>query len=375
MSMIYLPTADQMDETVDSLSKIAKALGSKVDVSSWENIRKAVKLGLAPEVLPIGTQLIVNHSKYGDIVFDVVAHDYLKSAEDENAHTMTLMAHNCLEVVQYDSREAFYYAAHGLSAGTYNFTLNTNYSGWLAGTYHFTLSEDLPIGGQLCISDKSVITDAKVRSYSSANSTTMIEECTITQGVKGVNIGTFGAELNHGTRVIAGSNNYKESALRQFLNSSAEAGSVWTPQTKFDRPPSWVSNTEGFVRGFEEDFTRVIGKVSIPCAANRVYEADDSTTTIKERYTVLDRFYPLSDTEIFGITNDTVSDGSVILSYYEGAEMADRVKYKEGASVTWWTRTASPWDGDTVACVNYIGKRVLTNAYKSMSIAVACTIV
>ena len=110
MSKIYLPTSEQMDETLVNLDKIAGALGSKIDISSWSGIQKAVRSGLAPELLPIGTQLTVSHDKYGDIVFDVVAHDYFKSNHNENNHTMTLLTHDCITNALYDGIEAFYYA-------------------------------------------------------------------------------------------------------------------------------------------------------------------------------------------------------------------------------------------------------------------------
>ena len=46
--------------------------------------------------------------------------------------------------------------------------------------------------------------------------------------------------VNHQQRCRYGSNNYKESAIRQFINSDA-ASFAWTPKTNFDRPPSGAS--------------------------------------------------------------------------------------------------------------------------------------
>ena len=372
MSMIYLPTADQMDDTVDSLSKIAKALGSKVDVSTWENIRKTVKLGLAPEVLPIGTQLVASHSKYGDIVFDVVAHDYLKSAKDETARTMTLLTHNAIDEASFDSREAFYYAETGLSAGTYNFTISTAYTSWGQGTYQFTLTKALPIGGQLCIETQDL---TKVTVYSSNTTVTATESCSITLGNGGTSLGTFGVELNNIHRVRGGSNNYKESAIRQFLNSSAEAGAVWAPQTKFDRPPSWVSSKEGFVKGFSGDFLNSVGEVLVPCSANYHYEAPDSTIKVKDIYTVQDRFYLASRTEIFGESSSAVLEDATIFPYYEGATKSDFIKYKSGQAAIWWTRTPSRWEGGSARYINTFGEDSGGIAMSTYNMVVACTIV
>ena len=131
MSKLFLPTKEQMDVMNENLAKIAAAVGSQVDISTWEGIQKAVRSGIAKDILPVGTQLAVNHSVYGTRLFDVVAHDYLKSVHDENAHTMTIQQHDLLPGTQFDASEAFYYAEAELPAGTYNFTLATAYSSWL----------------------------------------------------------------------------------------------------------------------------------------------------------------------------------------------------------------------------------------------------
>ena len=76
--------------------------------------------------------------------------------------------------------------------------------------------------------------------------------------------------MNHSHRIRYGSNNWVESAMRQYLNSDKAAGSVWTPQTKFDRPPSWNANTAGFMNGLDADFLAVIGKTTKVTCRNTV---------------------------------------------------------------------------------------------------------
>lgn len=149
MSKLFLPTKEQMDVMNENLAKIAAAVGSQVDISSWAGIQKAVRSGIAKDILPVGTQLAVNHSVYGTRLFDVVAHDYLKSVHDENAHTMTIQQHDLLPGTQFDAPEAFYYVETQLAAGTYNVILASAYGGWAAGTYQFTLTQAVPAGGQL----------------------------------------------------------------------------------------------------------------------------------------------------------------------------------------------------------------------------------
>ena len=376
MSKLFLPTKEQMDVMNENLAKIAKAVGSQVDISTWEGIQKAVRSGIAKDILPVGSQLAVNHSVYGTRLFDVVAHDYLKSVHDENAHTMTIQQHDLLPGTQFDAPEAFYYAETQLAAGTYNVILATAYGGWAAGTYQFTLTQAVPAGGQLRINgyESTAITSLKVQSFADRTTNTATESVAITAGSGGTNLGTFGeGAINSIQRVSYGSNNYKESAMRQFLNSSAAAGSVWTPQTKFDRPPSWLTSLAGYKNGLDQDFLAVVGKVVLPCSANNIYEAPDSTITKGTAYTLNDEFYIASRAEIFG--SHDVNDGTVLFPFYEGAGNADRIKYRDGSAADWWLRT--PYSGHAcyVRRVNSDGTVSGDGAIRANGLAPACTIV
>ena len=376
MSKLFLPTKEQMDVMNENLAKIAAAVGSQVDISTWEGIQKAVRSGIAKDVLPVGSQLAVNHSVYGTRLFDVVAHDYLKSVHDENAHTMTIQQHDLLPGTQFDAPEAFYYAETQLAAGTYNVILATAYGGWAAGTYQFTLTQAVPAGGQLRINgyESTAITSLKVQSFADRTTNTATESVAITAGSGGTNLGTFGeGAINSIQRVSYGSNNYKESAMRQFLNSSAAAGSVWTPQTKFDRPPSWQTSLAGYKAGLDQNFLAVVGKVVLPCSANNIYEAPDSSITKGAKYTLNDEFYLASRAEIFG--SHDVNDGTVLFPFYEGAGNADRIKYRDGSAANWWLRTPNSGNAHNVRLVISDGTVHNLGADGALGLAPACTIV
>ena len=379
MSKLYLPTAEQFDRTLANLAQIANALSTKIDVSSgdWESIARAVRSGIAPSLYPIGSELTVLHSKYGEMAYEVVAHDYFKNPRNESAPTMTLMSVNLMPPLQYDSAEAFYYANSSLPAGTYNFTISNVYSSWSAGTYQFTLTKPVPAMGQLAISNNAatVLTSLKVRSYASRIATDYMEEVAITIGNSGTSLGTLGNELNHVHRVSYGSNNYKESAIRQFLNSEGAVGSVWNPQTKYDRPPSWVGTADGFMRGFDADFLSIVGKVRVPCSTNSTYEAPDSATTKGAKYTLNDRFYLPSQKEIFGDLAGTVDDGSTQFTRYEKADSVDFIKYRDNVASMWRTRTPNPWPAHDTRVVGTDGVSTPNGAASSLTFAVLCTIV
>lgn len=377
MAMINKPI--MLDETglkiVDAINLLAVTQGAAIEFSTWNQVRTAVASGYGPKYFPVGSQLAVNHSVYGTRLFDVVAHDYLKSVHDENAHTMTIQQHDLVPSTQFDASEAFYYAEAELPAGTYNFTLDTAYVFWRKGTYQFTLTKPVPKGGQLAISGyaDTAMTALQVRSYANQTTTTVTESVAIISGSGGTNLGTFGEGLNHSHRVSFGSNNYKESAMRQFLNSSAAAGSVWTPQTKFDRPPSWLTSLAGYKNGLDQDFLAVVGKVVLPCSANNTYEAPDSSVVKGTKYTLNDEFYLASRAEIFG--SHDVNDGTVLFPFYEGAGNADRIKYRDGSAADWWLRTPNSGTATGVHLVYSDGTMSLTSAINDFGLAPACTIV
>ena len=377
MSKLYLPYASQFDLMNENLAKIAATLGSDTDISTWEGIQKAVRIGVAPSLIPAGTRLHVNHKVFGNVAYDVVAHDYFKSAHDKNAHTMTLLCHDIDTVMQFDAPEAFFYADSDLPAGIYNFTLATSYENWTVGTYSFDVPEGLPKGGQLCISgnSKEPLPSMSVQAYVNQKSTTIALSSEITEGNVGTSLGTFGVELNHSQRVSYGSNNYKESAIRQYLNSSLGEGSVWSPQTKFDRPPSWNTTHKGFLTYLDDDFLSVVGEVVVPCAANSIYESPDSTTAKGEKYNVTDKFYLASQREIFGTTSDTVADDSVLFPYYESATNADRVKYRDGTTTRWWLRSAQYQRSHYERVIYLDGSLYNYCANESLGVVPACTIV
>lgn len=374
---IYFPNSTQFKRMNESLKAIAGAMNRNIDISTWEGIQKAVRSGIAPSVLPVGTQLVVNHGVYGDCLYDVVAHNYFKSNHDENAHSMTLMSHDVLPSIQFDSPEAFYYANTLLPAGTYNFTIPNTYGEWLAGTYQFTLTYSVPSGGILSINGSAVtpLTSLSVISHRARTDAFSSEMVSITSGSAGTNLGTFGIELNHSHRVSYGSDNYKESALRQFLNSSSSVGNVWTPQTKFDRPPEWVTSVAGFVADLDADFLSVVGSVVVPCSANSTYEAPDSTVTKDGKYTLVDKFYLASQQEISGTSTGIVADDSLQLPYYEGSTNADRIKYNGDSAAPWRLRSPGSLVANNVRVIERDG--VVRNNFATLKYyyAVMCTIV
>ena len=347
----------------------------KITPEDWMQIQRDIRSGNGAVLYPVGTQLVLHHATLGDILMDVVSHDTVKKDGDADAHTMTVLAHACLMNLQFDAPEAFYYAENGLAAGTYNITAAAAFSNWAAGTYQFTLAQAVPAGGQLCINGNygTALTSLKVQSFASRTSTTAIETVDITEGSGGTSLGTFATELNHPQRISYGSNNYKESAARQMLNSQAAAGSVWTPQTGFDRPPSWAASQAGFLNGCSDDFKAAIATAVVKCSANNTYEAPDSTVTKNTAYTLADKVFLASRVEV-GLGTGDVADSSTLFQFYDGADNDDRIKLLGTSARYWWLRTPYSGYAHGVRYVNTAGSLTNGNANSAIGLVPACII-
>lgn len=376
MSKVYLPHADQFEQMNENLKRIAAAIGSNHDLSTWEGIQRAVRVGIAPSLMPTGTQLLVKHSVYGDMLYDVVAHDHYKSPYDANAHTMTLMCHDAIGWMQYDAPEAFY-DGDTLDVGTYHFTVPSTHESLAAGTYQFTVnvkpSRDVNYTIEEELDDANNPTGVfRVRVLGTASYTLTYK---LTLGNEGTNLGTLGVELNHTRRVYGGSDNYRESAIRQFLNSNAEANNVWVAQTKYDIEPNWAGSKAGFLKGLDAEFLAVVGEVIVPCATNTSYEGTDSTVTIGETYTLTDKFYLPSMQEIIGTHKSYMDDGTSQFPYYEGSTEVDRIKYISNSAVSWWTRSPYKTLTGVVGDITLEGKASNHYPQYNFGIVPVCTIV
>ena len=290
---------------------------------------------------------------------------------------MTIGSVPVLGTLQFDAPESICQVNSDLPAGTYHFTI-TAYDQWTAGTYQFITTKTVPSGGRICVSGQypyqGNITAAKVSTYAQGSSTAIESGLAITAGSEGTNLGTAGeGTTNHTHRIAYGSNNYKESAMRQFLNSAAAAGNVWEPQTKFDQAPSWMTTTAGFLNGLDAELQEVLCDVTVPCGSNNVYEAPDSTVTKGGIYTVTDKIFLLSNREI-GFTSD-IDDGTTVLPYYDGATNADRIKYNASSvAARWWERTPNSGYASGVRLVNTDGSLLSSGASDAYGLAPACTI-
>lgn len=349
--------------------------------------QSVVRHGMGAATYPVGTQFPLVHSVYGSHKHDVIGHDHDHDAHGHFDHSMTIqMDDQIADATPFDMPEALVYAVQAISAGT---SFHFSYTGALndvpAGNYQFTLAEAVPAGGQIMLVKSG--TAWKARTYSGATSTTAIETVDCVTGSTGTDLGnildtsntlmhagikasgiTEGTALviNHGHCTQFGYNRWSQSAIRQWLNSSAAAGEWWTPQNVFDRPPSYASRP-GYLAGFDAAFVSALGEITHSTVLNNVTDGGTSET-------VTDKVFLLSRKEV-GLGNEIANqdDGS-LYEYYDGATSKDRIKLRGNSAANWLLRTPYSGYAFNVRTVNADGSLYIDNASNPRGVAPACVI-
>ena len=275
----------------------------------------------------------------------------------------------------FDNTEALYYAESGLAAGTYHFTVKEQ--AWYAAdnnvTYQFTLTNAVPAKGQLVLAMtyNQSLSGKSIKSYA-FGSTEAIETATLSAGSGGTDLGNTdgnSTNMNHMHRAIFGSNNWKESNIRTWLNS--DLGTMtFTPQTKYDRPAGYSSGA-GFMNGFGSDFLAVVKQNENACKTNTVFDLNGTT----QAYTTKDYFWLPSVNEVGFSTESGIAEGTKF-DYYNGATNADRVKRDTARTARyWWLRSPYPSNALGVRNVSTDGSLYYSGAYDtSIAVAPACVI-
>lgn len=357
--------------------------GGGTGVETWQGVRQLVRNGKAKDVFAIGDQLTCQRAGT-TLTWDIIGIDVDTPADERFAHSLTLQLHDCINVLQYDAPEALYYCESALESGTYNFTLLSGYDVDYGGgkTYQFVLTKEVPAGGQIAFpwGYNVQASTVKVSTYKDRTDTTAIETVAVAEGAEGTNLGTAdgnSTNMNHTHRIRYGSSNWKESAMRQWLNSAGAAGGVWTPQAIFDRPPAWKTNTAGFLNGLDADFLAVVGKTRKVTCRNTATDGGGSDTT-EDRFFLLSRREMFAGDEIRNVIEGEpypfYSDFSDLTAAGVGAD-ANRIKYRNGSASYWWLRTSDPWSGSNVRLVFPSGAVSSSGASNAVGVAPACNII
>lgn len=193
--------------------------------------------------------------------------------------------------VPFDSPEAIYYFDGTESAGDYYIAIGSSYgNGWSTSkAIQITLTEAPAADDQLfinCGTDNAIDpTNGRAWTVYAKGSTTAKQSGTTSDGTSGTSLGTIGATNAHKTegrlnaisRVVYGYGRWSQSCLRQWLNSAAAAGSWWTAQNGWDRPPGEATSKAGLLAGYSEEVRRYFKPIKVVTVA---CDADGNTEDV-----------------------------------------------------------------------------------------------
>lgn len=367
-------------ESINKLNNDVEDLNEKISIlanrgNSWKEIRQNVKMGYGETLYPVGTDFEVEcteNSPYQSIVFTVVDHSII---DDEPC--MTLLMKNCINGLQFEHEQALIVPTETLVAGTYHFNFPNNYDASYDGTktVQFTLVNDVQANDQIMIqypSNQSWI--GKNLTVYSNFTNTVLETCVMSEGEDGTDLGIADGSgiINHITRARYGANNWKESAVRQWLNTDVLVNEWQTQQNRYQRPCTYLTKQNGFMSWFNSDFIGVIKETNHLNRTNRIYDS----LGVKTPYSTDDKFFLLSQEEVGFNSEDNIICGTCF-DYYNGAENIDRIKYDINNGTTarwWWLRTPYPSNAGTERNVNGTGSLYNNYGYNGNAVASACTI-
>ena len=283
---------------------------SSANIHDYYTIRKIVRDGKADKYFDIGDKISMkwndgNNHDY-DMVWDVVDIANVVNEDGDTVPGLWLQSHWALPGVQFDASEAIYYCESALPAGTYYFTIGTNWGTHCVAdsSYSFTTTQAVPVGGQIVVGRNNEFytwgapdydpSTWRVHTFDSASSITPIEtNLTLTAGTGGTNLGTVASNIAYGNsgpnnlqRAAYGYNRWSQSGIRQWLNSDGNAGAWWESKNVYDRPPQQLSSLRGFMAGLPTDFLDVVAPVQVVTVLNTVSDSAFGNTE-----TTVDKFF------------------------------------------------------------------------------------
>lgn len=173
-----------------------------------------------------------------------------------------------------------------------------------------------------------------------------------------------------------GSNNWLESALRQWLN--AIGGDWWSAKTEYDVAPEYAATTAGFLSDIDSEFLSVIGNVKKITTKNTITDGGGSVDSDE-------KIFLLSRSEVYGGNENSINEGMAYPYYSDNSSLpsagtgadVNRIKYLSGVARHWWLRSPCTFRTEEVRSVfpdGTIGRYAALNS-NSNGVAPACCII
>lgn len=103
---------DRMDTTNLILASMAEKWGyifdvpwSNIQITSWSDLQKVVRLGIADKLIRIGDQFESSYGVGGKIIWDVIGINHDTPTDKNYNYSLTLQAHDCIHDAQFDAPE------------------------------------------------------------------------------------------------------------------------------------------------------------------------------------------------------------------------------------------------------------------------------
>lgn len=146
-----------------------------------------------------------------------------------------------------------------------------------------------------------------------------------------------------------GYNNWRDSAYRQYLNSSAAVNAWWSATHVGDVAPSTLTSVRGYMAGCSAALLAAAKKVKVSTWPNYITDSANSVSTV---YETLDTFFLPSVSEMYGSSNRNgvfAVEGYLSNYWKEKCELenpsdaanANRIQYRELAVGSTATRSAA----------------------------------
>ena len=309
---------------------------------------------------------IVIHETADSIPMVVVGFDQETPVDTTREHSMSLLMLNTFTGVVFSATQALFQFPDGLVAGSYAFSIDASYDSSYGGgsTLYFTLTQAIPAGGQIYFpwGYQQQASATKITTYASSSATSALESnvsvstteiagatnlgTVANSTIQSVTVGGVTVKINNVERARYGSNNWEKSAIRQWCNSNAKKGSVWTPKDIFDRAPSWASTLDGFMHGLDPELVSVIGPVKKKTMLNTVTDGGSYITTEEKCWLMA-----MGEMGVSGFS----SEGAQYEFYNKllGGTIADWSTHTEliktnkaGAAQYWWLRSPTTGSAD-----------------------------
>lgn len=273
---------ESANNAADTANAAAKAVELAATGLSGVQMRALVRTGDAPKVLYPGDLITAGWTWEGTTypMRMAVAHHYTGA---DDAHPLKELGDgrtgNCMDLqfidalpiaFRFESKQAFYNNLELMSAGQYTFTVSVS-SVWGTGAfgtkgqfpYTFTLAEDVPADSQWLwdAGESSGITQIQIYApYDGA----LLQTVTVAAGSTGTSLGTISelatGDFNTWARGCVGSNFWKDSAMRAWLNSDS---TDWdSRRTRFTRKHS-MAGKPGFLAGLEQSLRDGLASVKV----------------------------------------------------------------------------------------------------------------